>query len=88
VSSPSFEQRCSILTAVQVAVTPAKQPEDSAGVFLTKAACIGYFQELLLKSDPEGCNIQGLGPSAGTLAVGGTSSLKATVFGVSFVKHT
>ncbi|KAF2439673.1 hypothetical protein P171DRAFT_397115 [Karstenula rhodostoma CBS 690.94] len=72
--------------AVNFAVTPVKQPEDSAGVFLTKADCIGYFQELLLKSDPEGCTIQGLGPSTGTLTVGGTTSLKDAVFGLSFVK--
>ncbi|KAL5435838.1 hypothetical protein PMIN07_008412 [Paraphaeosphaeria minitans] len=74
--------------AVNFAVTPAKQPGDSAGVFLTKVDCIGNFQELLLKSAPEGCTMQGLGPSAGTLTVGGTTSLKDAVFGLSFVKRT
>ncbi|KAF1972766.1 hypothetical protein BU23DRAFT_157589 [Bimuria novae-zelandiae CBS 107.79] len=73
--------------AVNFAVTPAEQPEGTPGVFLTKTECEGYFQELLLKSDPEGCNVQGLGPSAGTLTVGGTSSLKDTVFSVSFVRR-
>lgn len=69
----------------QVSVTPAQQPEEVAGVFITKAECKGYFQELLLKTNPEGCNKQGLGPGAGTLTVGGTTSLKGTVFGISFV---
>lgn len=69
-------------------MTPAEQPENSPGVFMTKADCKGYFQELLLKTGSEGCNMQGLGPSAGTLAVGGTSSLKNTVFAVSFVERT
>ncbi|KAJ4299181.1 hypothetical protein N0V90_004425 [Kalmusia sp. IMI 367209] len=60
----------------------------SAGVFLTKADCKGYFQQLLLKTEPEGCSIQGLGPSAGSITVGGASSLKNAVFSVSFVKRT
>lgn len=75
------------MLTTQVAVTPAEQPAESAGVFMTKAECKGYFQELLLKSNPDGCNLQGLGPSAGKLAVGGASSLKNAEFAVSFVKR-
>jgi hypothetical protein len=40
-----------------------------------------------MKSGEEGCWYENLGPSAGSLAVGGSSSLKDTVFTVSFVER-
>lgn len=72
----------------KVAISPASVPANYAGVFMSRADCKGYFQTLLLKTDPVGCYLQGFGPGAGKITVGGKSSLKGTEFSVSFVKRT
>lgn len=67
-----------------VSVTPAAQPETSAGVFWTAQDCYGYFSYMLEKWEPEGCHTQ-QGFGIGNITVGGDSSLAGTVFKVEIV---
>jgi hypothetical protein len=67
-----------------VSVTPAAQPETSAGVFWTASDCYGYFAYMLEKWEPEGCHSQE-GFGIGNITVGGESSLAGTVFKIEIV---
>ncbi|KAJ4336423.1 hypothetical protein N0V87_005439 [Didymella glomerata] len=69
---------------VKLSVTPAAQPETSAGVFWTAQDCYGYFSYMLEKWEPEGCHTQ-QGFGIGNITVGGDSSLAGTVFKVEIV---
>ncbi|UPX20152.1 uncharacterized protein EKO05_0010394 [Ascochyta rabiei] len=69
---------------VKLSVTPATQPETSAGVFWTSQDCYGYFAYMLEKWEPEGCHTQ-QGFGVGNITVGGQSSLAGTVFKVEIV---
>ncbi|KAI4639274.1 hypothetical protein J4E93_009453 [Alternaria ventricosa] len=70
--------------AVRFDVTPASQPEDSAGVFWKVEDCYGYFARMLQKSGKEGCHTDA-GSGSGNVTVGGDSSLAGTIFKVSIV---
>ncbi|KAI4933526.1 uncharacterized protein J4E92_003193 [Alternaria infectoria] len=70
--------------AVRFDVTPASQPEDSAGVFWKVEDCYGYFARMLQKSGKEGCH-NDVGSGSGNVTVGGDSSLAGTIFKVSIV---
>ncbi|KAH6870388.1 hypothetical protein J4E91_009867 [Alternaria rosae] len=70
--------------AVRFDVTPASQPEDSAGVFWKVEDCYGYFARMLQKEGKEGCH-NSVGSGSGNVTVGGDSSLAGTVFKVSVV---
>lgn len=69
---------------VVVEVTPAAQPEDSAGVFWQREDCYGYFHQILEKSSPDGCHTT-VGSGIGTLGVGGTTPLAGAVFNITIV---
>lgn len=70
---------------IQVAVTPAQQPLDSAGVFWTREECYGYFAHMLEKQESEGgCHTE-KGFGVGKITAGGDSVLKDTVFEVTIV---
>ncbi|KAF3041364.1 hypothetical protein E8E12_008402 [Didymella heteroderae] len=71
---------------VKLSVTPAAQPETSAGVFWTAQDCYGYFAYMLEKWEPEGCHTQ-QGFGIGNITVGGDSSLAGTVFKVEIVSE-
>ncbi|KAI4626527.1 uncharacterized protein J4E88_007935 [Alternaria novae-zelandiae] len=70
--------------AVRFDVTPASQPEDSAGVFWKVEDCYGYFARMLQKEGKEGCH-NSVGSGSGNVTVGGDSSLAGTIFKVSIV---
>ncbi|KAI4657550.1 uncharacterized protein J4E78_005937 [Alternaria triticimaculans] len=70
--------------AVRFDVTPASQPEDSAGVFWKVEDCYGYFARMLQKEGKEGCH-NDVGSGSGNVTVGGDSSLAGTIFKVSIV---
>jgi hypothetical protein len=68
-----------------VEVTPAPQPEDSAGVFWQVRDCYGYFAYLLQNSTSEGGCHNGVASVVGSVRVGGDSTLADTVFKVTIV---
>lgn len=75
-----------LLIICAVSVTPAAQPENSAGVFWTAQDCYGYFAYMLEKWEPEGCHTtRGFG--IGNITAGGESSLAGTVFKVEIVSE-
>lgn len=80
----SNSQLPNVLIKVIVDVTPASQPEDSAGVFWKVEDCYGYFARMLQKEGKEGCH-NSVGSGSGNVTVGGDSSLAGTVFKVSIV---
>ncbi|PSN72368.1 hypothetical protein BS50DRAFT_607698 [Corynespora cassiicola Philippines] len=71
---------------VQFSVTPASQTEGSPGVFWTREECYGYFDQLVSKQEPDGC-FNTVGSGVGSLKVGGSTSLKDTVFDIKIVKR-
>ncbi|KAH3996788.1 hypothetical protein HBI56_131010 [Parastagonospora nodorum] len=68
---------------VKFSVTPAQQPEGSAGVFWSKEECYGYFAQVLEKQESEGGCHSDKGLGLGKITAGGDTSLKDTVFEVS-----
>ena len=80
----SNSQHSDVLTKFVVDVTPASQPEDSAGVFWKVEDCYGYFARMLQKEGKEGCH-NSVGSGSGNVTVGGDSSLAGTIFKVSIV---
>jgi hypothetical protein len=92
---PGYQVQCKLLcqehiflcwlTFLPVAVTPAPQPSDSAGVFWSRDECYGYFSHMLSKQESEGgCHTEN-GFGIGKITAGGDSSLKDTVFEVTIV---
>lgn len=69
-----------------VNVNPAQQPENSAGVFWTRDDCYGYFAYIVSEQEPVGCH-NSMGSGIGSLKVGGSASLKDTVFDMKFVER-
>ncbi|KAL1792857.1 hypothetical protein ACET3X_009364 [Alternaria dauci] len=65
-------------------VTPATQPENSAGVFWKVEDCYGYFARMLQNPGSEGCH-NGVGSGTGSVKVGGDSSLAGAEFSVTIV---
>ncbi|KAF2707832.1 hypothetical protein K504DRAFT_470181 [Pleomassaria siparia CBS 279.74] len=74
--------------AAKFSVTPALQSiaADTAGVFWTKADCYGYFAKIVADAEPAGCHSD-MGSGAGSVTVGGTSSLAGTVFSVEIIEN-
>jgi hypothetical protein len=75
-----------MLTIRIVTVTPAEQPNDSAGVSWTREECYGYFAHMLEKQDSEGGCHTDKGFGVGKIVAGGDSVLKNTVFEVTIVQ--
>jgi hypothetical protein len=78
----STSQHSHVLIETTVDVTPASQPEDSAGVFWKVEDCYGYFARMLQKSGKEGCH-NNVGSGVGNVTVGGDASLAGTIFKIS-----
>lgn len=76
--------KSTVLIDSLVDVTPATQPDNSAGVFWKVEDCYGYFARMLEKSGSEGCH-NGVGSGIGSAKVGGDSSLADTEFKVTIV---
>lgn len=72
---------------LSVAIAPAPKADVHVGTLLTKDDCEGYFKRMLTAAEPDGCSLQGLGPTAGNLTVGGTSASKGAIFSITFVKR-
>ena len=73
---------------VLVSVTPATKADGDVPVMWEKTDCYGYFNYILMEKEnasPNGC-FAGNGAGVGYLTVGGTSSLKGTMFNVTIVK--
>lgn len=51
----------------------------------TRDDCTGYFEQLLVKAEPQGC-ASSAGPGAGNLTIGGSTPQKGTVLSISFVE--
>ncbi|KAG9185379.1 hypothetical protein G6011_07923 [Alternaria panax] len=65
-------------------VTPATQPDTSAGVFWKVEDCYGYLARMLQNPGSEGCQ-NGVGSGIGSVKVGGDSSLADAEFKVTIV---
>ncbi|KAH7130279.1 hypothetical protein B0J11DRAFT_248329 [Dendryphion nanum] len=71
--------------SVKFSITPALQQNDATSVFLTRDDCYGYFDQLVSKLEPLGCFVSSKGTGVGSIKVGGTSTLKDTIFKIEIV---